>query len=413
MLKVNENRLDEYDDVFDFVMSKAKAGRQKLTRESVPLNRALHKVLGEDVYSPINLPGWPISAMDGYACRVEASEDRFIEVAATIYAGDAPVSISWHHAVRIMTGAILPEGFNCVIPFEEAMVQHRDVEGQQQTHLLVSGHLQPGRHIKPVGSDVKRGQCLLKKGTRLRAQELALLASVGLSHIQVYRSPKVVILATGNELVSPGCPLTPGQIYDANSHLIRSLCSELPIEILAVAHLDDDVMLIEKSLAYWCERADVVLTLGGASVGDKDVIRSTLPKIGKTWFWKLNMKPAKPFAMTCTDRASVLALPGNPLAAFTAFQIFAAPFIRRWAGMLDWQKRPKKRRLASDIPVARNSNGRQLLWIQAVEDPDGLKPIISGSSSRLADLITADGYFRISSGQSGQAGDWVDYWALD
>ncbi|WP_024851409.1 molybdopterin molybdotransferase MoeA [Hydrogenovibrio kuenenii] len=400
MLQKNPNSLSAYDEVKTLVLSKILPLQQS---EAVPLHALVGRVLAEELVSPLNLPSWPQSAMDGYAFS-SLADSCLLPVVDCLYAGQEPKMVSPNNAVRIMTGALLPEGLDTVIPFEEAMLQTD--KGMDQ--LLRPEHLKVGRHVKPVGSDVQFGQALLKKGHRITARDIGLMASIGLTEAKVVRKLKVAILTSGDELLLPGQPYSLGKTYDANSDQISALCSTLPVEVVACDRVSDDIETVAQALSHWSEQVDIVLTLGGASAGQKDFIKTVLSSYDESWFWKLAMKPAKPFAMArkSSNSAWVLALPGNPLAAFMSFHLFVLGVIKKHSGQASWAHSPSKVRLLSPL----FSDKDRVRWIQVVKTPDGVVPIPNVSASQLAVLSGATGFVRLQPEIDYREGVWVDYW---
>lgn len=413
MLQKNPHNLSQYDEVKDFVMSKILPLQKS---ETVSLQALVRRVLAEDIISPLNLPGWPQSAMDGYAFSSQATIE-YLAVVDTIYAGESPKQVDENCAVKIMTGALLPAGLDTVVPFEEAMVQSvKDFEqlGSEQLtleKLLKPTHLASGRHVKSVGSDVQAGQVLLKKGHRLTTRDIGLLASVGLYQASVFRKVKVAILASGDELLMPGQDWQLGKTYDANSYQIAALCADLPVEVITCERMNDDLETVSKTLASWSQKADMILTLGGASAGQKDFIKTTLSTYETSHFWKLAMKPAKPFTLARKNQRSawVLALPGNPLAAFMSFQLFALEAIRKLAGQADWQAQSVQVKLLTSLP----SNPDKMRWLQVIKTSEGVVPMEQGSASQLSLLSTASGYIRLQPNVDYKAGISVTFWSYD
>jgi len=401
MLKKNMEMLHDYDDVFDLVLAQAK---QVQRTETVSLSALSGRVLAEMVCSPIALPTLAISAMDGYGFSTQSSK-TLLPIVDTIYAGRVDLSqgISSRKAVKIMTGAVIPEGVDCVVPQERALLQQGDTEPL----LIKPDNAIGGQHIKAVGSDIQLGECLLKKGHLIRSQDIALLASVGINKVEVFEEINVVILVSGDELVAPGQPLNPGQIYDANSWLIGDLVKPLPVNLMAVESLPDEPERVNEALKNWGSLADIVITIGGASVGEKDAIKTVLGSLKQSWSWKLNMKPAKPFSMGMLEQAVLLALPGNPLAAFMSFQLFAKAFIQKSAGLLKWQNRSQTLPLAEAYLV----NGHKTQWLQVNQTLKGLFPIENGSSSQLSKLVESDGYIRIKPEHTYPKGTLVEFWS--
>ena len=393
--------LHDYDQVFDWVLDQAKTV-EKI--ETVSLSDLSGRVLAETIESPIAVPSIAISAMDGYGFSTQ-SHNRFLPVVETIYAGRTDLSqgISSRKAVRIMTGAVIPEGVDCVIPQELAYLQ----QGDTQPLLVKPDDCLSGQHIKAVGSDIEMGECLLKKGHLIRSQDIALLASVGLSQVKVYEKVTVAVLVSGDELVTPGKPLSPGQIYDANSWLIGDLIKQLPANLVGIESLSDEPDLVNSALLRWEKKADILITVGGASVGQKDTIKTALESLKSSWSWRLSMKPAKPFSMAMMQQAVVLALPGNPLAAFMSFQLFAKAFIQKSAGLLEWQNQSQTLPLAEAYFV----QGDKTQWLQVNQTFQGVCPIENGSSSQLSRLVESDGYIRIQPKKTYPKGTLVEFWS--
>jgi len=401
MLKTNTELLHDYDQVFEFVLSKSKQIKET---EVVPLTSLSGRVLAADVISPVNLPPQPISAMDGYGFSSDATRE-WLPVAETVLAGRPAQGQSPRKSIRIMTGAVIPEGIDCVIPQENAYLKQGETEpllrNPAREHSVDSG-----QHIKAVGSDVMEGECLLKQGHLIRPQDIALLASVGLSQVTVYQKLKVVVVVSGDELATPGEALKPGQIYDANSWLIGDLIKQLPAELLAVETLADQAEKIKETFMQWDQQADLLITIGGASVGQKDHVKTVLTSLNTFWSWKLNMKPAKPFSMALLNHATLIALPGNPLAAFMSFQLFAKAWILKSAGLVNWQTRPKILPLLENYSV----RGNKTQWLQVKRVAKGLQPIENGSSSQLSKLVEASGYIRIEPDKRYPKGSLVEFW---
>ncbi|BBN59944.1 molybdopterin molybdotransferase MoeA [Hydrogenovibrio marinus] len=407
MLQKNPNNLSQYEEVKAFVHAQFLALQET---EVLPLQDLVGRVLAEDVASPLSLPSWPQSAMDGYAFSSQANND-FLPVVGCLYAGESPKQIPANAAVRIMTGALLPEGLDTVVPFEEAMVQsdsNADTESAEK--LLKPAHLALGRHVKPVGSDVKLGQVLLAKGHKLSTRDIGLIASVGIHQVKVVRKVRVAILASGDELLVPGEAYSLGKTYDANSYQIAALCASLPVEVVACERLPDDVESVSKSLNDWSQQVDVVLTLGGASAGQKDFIKTVMASYDESWFWKLSMKPAKPFAMARQEKAAwILALPGNPLAAFMSFQLFAFEALLKLSGQTSWQRKSVNQILLSEMPA----NSDKARWIQVLKTEQGVLPMPNVSASQLSVLSGASGFIRLLPNVDYHQDALVEYWEYD
>lgn len=405
MLQKNPNNLSQYEEVKAFVHAQFLALQET---EMLPLQDLVGRVLAEDITSPLSLPSWPQSAMDGYAFSSQAKGD-FLPVVDCLYAGEPPKQVAGNVAVRIMTGALLPKGLDTVVPFEEAMVQS-DSNFEHTEKLLKPAHLAVGRHVKPVGSDVQQGQVLLAKGHKLSTRDIGLIASVGIHQVKVVRKVRVAVLASGDELLVPGEAYRLGKIYDANSYQIAALCATLPVEVVACERLTDDVESVSNALNAWSQQVDVVLTLGGASAGQKDFIKTVMASYEESWFWKLSMKPAKPFAMARQHKGAwVLALPGNPLAAFMSFQLFAFEALAKLSGQVPWQRKPTSQRLLSAMPTHLD----KARWIQVMKTELGVLPMPNVSASQLSVLSGASGFIRLLPNVDYHEGTSVEYWAYD
>ena len=292
------------------------------------LTDALDHILAEAVISPIDVPPYRNSAMDGYALRsadLPAEGKCQLEVVGVAYAGTPfTEEVKPGECVRIMTGAKVPEDTDTVI-----MQEHVEREGDVIT--FAAGQ-KPGQNVRHPGEDIARGEVVLEAGTRLQAAELGLLASLGVPQVTVKRKLKAAFFSTGDELRPPGEPLQDGQIYDSNRYSIFGMLKALDVEILDLGVIPDIRDKIEAAFQQAAEQADVVITSGGVSVGDADYVKETLEKLGTINFWKIAMKPGKPLAVGKVGKAVFFGLPGNPVSAMVTFYQFAQPAIRRLMG---------------------------------------------------------------------------------
>lgn len=402
MLKANTQYLEQFDVVSTEVLQWSPSIEQV---EHLSLAQLSGRVLAEDIYAPLNLPVQAISAMDGYGFST-LDQQEYLSVAALISAGkngEAGKEVSSGQCVKIMTGAPIPGGVNAVVPNEKAFIRVEDGVEQLQKPQAA----EPGWNIKQAGSDIQSGSLLLPSGTLIGAREIALLASVGLNKFWVKQPCRVAVVTSGDELRSPGDELSQGEIFDSNSWMISELLTSLPVEVQGVYQLADDLQKTEALLHQLATQVDLILTVGGASVGDKDYIKTVLSKAEQSRRWKINMKPAKPLSVAKLAQATVVALPGNPVAAFMSFQLFAKPMIYRASGMPACSGDPSYRAMA----VAQQADADRLLWIQVRETEQGLLPLSNVSSSQLLKLIQADGYIRVNPGQDLLEGDRVEYWS--
>jgi molybdopterin molybdotransferase len=286
--------------------------------EKVNVRAALGRVLAEDIVSPINVPSHVNSAMDGYAVRfkdLNAHGETILRMVGTAFAGKPFAGqVSDKQCVRIMTGAVLPEGADTVI-----MQEHATADGQ---NIRFSGAHKQGQNIRQAGEDLAIGQVVLKTGKHIRPAELGLIASLGIAEITVRRRLRVAFFSTGDELRSIGSQLEEGQIYDSNRYTIYGMLTRLGTEVLDMGVVKDDPASLERALSEAATTADVVITSGGVSVGEADYIKELLSRLGEVVFWKIAMKPGRPLAYGKIGQAHFFGLPGNPVSVMVTFYQF-------------------------------------------------------------------------------------------
>jgi len=337
-----------------------------LDREEKPILECLGQVLDEDVLSPINVPPLDNSAMDGYALQAEStigateSSPVILDVIDEVSAGAISEQVVGPEtAIRIMTGAPLPKGADSVVQFEDTDETLRPQHPISQIGILKE--IAKGLNVRRAGEDISQGQLVLEKGTSLRPQELGVLASLGKTTVKVIRRPVVAILATGNELVEVGKPLPEGKIYNSNSFSLAAQVTRyggIP-KILGIAR--DREEEIEAKVRQALD-SDLLLTSGGVSVGQYDLVKDVLAKQGEISFWTVRMKPGKPlaFGLIKGDGKSVphLGLPGNPVSSMVTFELFARPAILKMLGKKNLSKPTVSAVIESRV---KNTDGRRFL----------------------------------------------------
>jgi molybdopterin molybdotransferase len=301
--------------------------------EALPLQAAAGRVLAADLASPIDVPAHDNSAMDGYAfdgAGLSGDAPTLLTPIATVYAG-APYEgrLAPGECVRIMTGAVMPEGLDTVVPQELCQQANGQV-------LVAPGTLQRGENRRRRGEDLAVGRTALTAGRVLRPADLGLLASLGLATVTVRRRLRVALFSTGNEVQEPGEPLRAGCIYDSNRTSLAAALQRLGMEVLDLGLVRDDPDALQATLQQALHEADAVVTSGGVSAGDADYTREVLARMGEVAFWKVAMRPGRPFAFGALEaagrRAWLFALPGNPVAALVTFYACAREGLLRLAG---------------------------------------------------------------------------------
>ncbi|MEJ2452345.1 MAG: molybdopterin molybdotransferase MoeA [Gammaproteobacteria bacterium] len=287
----------------------------------LPIRDALGLALAEAIISPLNVPPDANSAMDGYALRaadIAANGKTRLKLIGTAWAGrpfDANVQTG--ECVRIMTGAKLPEGADCVVMQEQ-------VERQDDSIVIESGHT-AGQNVRYPGEDIAEGSTVLDAGQPIGAAELGLLASLGISQVRVRRRLRVAFFSTGDELRPVGSKLEPGQIYDSNRYTLHGMLIRTGVELIDMGVIPDDPQAIETAFRDAAQQADAVITSGGVSVGEADFVKTTLDKLGQVDFWRIAMKPGKPLAIGKLGNAMFFGLPGNPVSVMATFYLFVLP----------------------------------------------------------------------------------------
>jgi molybdopterin molybdotransferase len=306
---------------------------QPLDPIELELEQAQDCVLAEDVVSPLDLPGFDNSAMDGYAVLAgdvaAASPDAPVRlpVVADVPAGSTErLRLAPGQAARIMTGAPLPAGAEGVVPVEASD------GGTSQVALLEPAR--PGQHVRRAGTDVRRGDTVLSAGTVLGPAQLALLAAVGRDRVVAHAPPRVVVLSTGSELVDPGTVPGYGQVVDSNGVMLAAAVVDAGGRPHRVGVVRDEPQAFTAALEEQLARADLVVTTGGVSAGAYDTVKEVLSTLGTVWFGKVAMQPGMPqgFGTVGPDATPIFTLPGNPVSAFVSFEMFVRPVIRKLAG---------------------------------------------------------------------------------
>ncbi|KFI09263.1 molybdopterin molybdotransferase MoeA [Vibrio coralliilyticus] len=302
------------------------------TTLQLPLAEAIGYVLAEDILSPIFVPPFDNSAMDGYAIRIaDLNKSNVLPLAGKSFAGQ-PFEGEWPKGtcVRIMTGAQIPEGCDAVIMQENTEQTEQGVKFNQTD-------MKPQNNIRPTGDDIRKDDVVLPKGARLTARDIPMIATLGISHVTVVRKPRVAFFSTGDELKPLGEPLEAGQIYDSNRYGIKPLIENFGCEPVDLGIIPDCPEELKATFEKAQTLADVVVTSGGVSVGEADYTKDILEELGQIGFWKLAIKPGKPFAFGKLSTAWFCGLPGNPVSAVLTMYVLVQPMLAKLAGHTEWK----------------------------------------------------------------------------
>lgn len=374
-----------------------------LKSEVVSIKDSLKRVLYGDVKSKINNPPFNKSVFDGYAFKSEDSKGTSkenpieLKIVDEIFAGDfSEREIKSGEAVRIMTGAPIPLGADCVLKQEET---------ERQGDLVkIFKEMKENQNISFMGEDIKIGETLIKKGKRLDYADLGIMASSGISEVLVYKKPKVSIISTGDEVCDINSTLKPGKIYDSNLYSLSGRIEELGYHVLSMEHVGDNIIKIGEAIEKAFEKSDIVFTTGGASVGEKDLMQKVAESIGfKKLFWKIKIKPGS--AVVCSKREEkiLISLSGNPNAALTTFELLGKPVLKKLEGEEENINIKREKGILMDS-FNKKSPQRRFLRGNVIYDEKGAKVYITQIKSGngiLSSLLNANCLIEVEKGNEG------------
>ncbi|MDG9929992.1 MULTISPECIES: gephyrin-like molybdotransferase Glp [unclassified Pseudomonas] len=369
---------------------------EALPCEDVLLEQADRRVLAVDLVASLDLPPWPNSAMDGYALRHADWRGESLPVSQRILAGQAPGPLQPGTCARIFTGAPMPEGADTVEMQENA----EEAEGR----VRFTQPLRPGQHVRPQGQETRAGERVLQAGTRLGPVELGLAASLGQALLTVRRKARVAVVSTGDELVEPGRPLAPGQIYNSNRSLLIAWLRRLGCEVRDAGILPDDPRRTREVLAGQADM-DLILSTGGVSVGEADCLGQVLREEGELTLWKLAIKPGKPLTCGHFRGVPVLGLPGNPASTLVTFALLARPYLLRRMGVQAVE--PLSVEVPAGFAWSRAGNRRE--YLRARLEAGRAVLYANQSSGVLRSAVWADGLVEVREGRSLEEGEPVRF----
>ncbi|PVZ44010.1 gephyrin-like molybdotransferase Glp [Pseudomonas sp. CC120222-01a] len=365
--------------------------------ENVSLAEAEGRVLATELVATLDLPPWPNSAMDGYALRLADLQGEPLPVSQRIFAGHAPEPLQPGTCARIFTGAPMPAGADCV-------------EMQENTEVLDDGRvrfleaLTLDQNVRPQGQETRKGEQVMVAGTRLGPIELGLAATLGHAQLQVVRRVRVAVLSTGDELVEPGLPLGPGQIYNSNRRLLVSWLQRLGCEVRDMGILPDDLERTRECLGSLGD-VDLILSTGGVSVGEADYLGAALREAGELALWKLAIKPGKPLTFGHYRGVPVIGLPGNPASTLVTFGLLTRPYLLRRQGVADVTP------LRFDVPAGFEwtKAGTRREYLRARIDNGQVRIYKNQSSGVLRSAAWAEGLVEVREGSTPKPGDSVPF----
>ncbi len=372
--------------------------------QNVALSTAHQHVLAQSVYAQVDVPQWDNSAMDGYALRANDLQqpDNSLPLAGRIAAGDRPdQNLPAGHCIHILTGAPVPLGADTVVAQEDCTISPEQIQ---------FNNCNAGGNIRRRGEEIQQGQLLLEADTRLRAQEIGLLASQGFAEVEVYTPLRIGLLSSGNELCELGQPLKPGQIYDINSHSLSALLTGLGFAVTHYAKMPDDLQHSIDCLSKASAEQDVLISSGGVSVGEEDHIKNAVSTLGQLNLWRVAIQPGKPLAFGTIGNTPWIGLPGNPAAALITALIIARPALLHAQGAsdcshqtlhipaaFDWKK-PRARQQYLHARLVTQDNGQLHAEIHPKQ-----------SSAMLSAASWADGLVEIKAQETVEKGDLVGF----
>ena len=379
--------------------------------ECVAIRDALGRVLSRPVIAPFDVPAHDNSAMDGFAVRFEdlsGDGETGLKVVGTAYAGRAFSGIvGAGQAVRVMTGAVVPQGSDTIVVQEVARA-----EGER---VIVPAGQKRGQNLRRAGEDLARGKPALAAGKRVGAADLGLLASLGVAEVTVFRRLRVAFMSTGDEIASIGNPLGPGQVYDSNRYTLHAALTALGVDLVDMGVIRDQPELIEEAFRTAAASADVVITSGGVSVGEADFVRELMARLGEVRFWKLDIKPGRPMAFGRVGDAWLFGLPGNPVAVMVSYAQFVVDSLLRLMGVDPLPARPTFE-VPCDDPIRKSPGRREFPRGELYPAGDGWRVRLAGNqgSGVLRSMAEANCFIVLAESRgSVAAGDTVEVQLFD
>jgi molybdopterin molybdotransferase len=377
------------------------AAARPLPAELVPISSAAGRVVAEEMRAQVDLPPFASSAMDGFAVRSADLPAKLETVGESAAGSPYDGRLEARQAVSISTGAVVPDGSDAVVPVEYVVQHDNEVE--------IPGEVEAGANVRPPGSDLAAGDVVVAAGVRLTPGRVAAAAAAGLAALPCSSRPRVAVLATGSELVAPGEPLRPGEIYEANGLMLGAALAA-GAEVVPLPTAADDEAALRKALERGLA-ADVLVTSGGVSVGEHDLVRAVEQELGvEEIFWRVSIKPGKPVSFGVRGDTLVFGLPGNPVSALVCCELFVKPAVRGLQGLADPLPRYEPGRLS--VGLRRNEERDEFVRARSHVDGEAvvLEPLIGQESHMIARSSTADALVHVPRGNGELAAESSVRW---
>jgi molybdopterin molybdotransferase len=393
----------------EILTNTAKATSKK---ETLNLDNSLNRILANTLYSDINVPRFDNSAMDGYAIHLTKNQINTtggfsFEIVDRISAGHVGNDLLPGKSARIFTGAPVPKGANTIIMQEECELI------ENNTKIEIYRPISLGENIRPLGNDIKSGDVILQKGIKLKPQDIALAASVGISTLTVFQKIKVGVFFTGDELAKPGSELKQGQIYNSNQSALVAMLSNLNCDIINLNIIKDSLQATIDALEFLKSKCDLIMTTGGVSVGEEDYIKPAIKSLGELHLWRIKMKPGKPLAFGKVEDTAFIGLPGNPVSAMVTFLLFASPFIKKLQGRTHYLNTPYQ--IVANFDWNRPKPRREFVRVKLdyAHIPAQANQYPKQGSDVLSSMVWADGLAEIPEKTTFKQGEIINYYPFN
>ena len=378
--------------------------------EAVSLDDSLGRILASDIHSTINVPGFDNSAMDGYTIALNdsqvAQENLSFDVVDRIAAGSTGNDLKVGNAARIFTGAPIPNGANTVVMQEECTLS------EDKSQITVKRAINLNENIRPTGNDILKDNVILSSGRQIKPQDISLAASVGVGELVVFKKIKVGVFFTGDELVEPGNPLTPGKIYNSNRYALVALLKQVGCDVINLGNIEDKLDATCEALEALESQCDLIMTTGGVSVGEEDHVKPAVEKLGELNLWKIRMKPGKPLAYGKVKQTPFIGLPGNPVSSFVTFCIFSLPFIKKMQGNSNYESKILKVKTNFDCKRAKPRREYARVRIDHSTETPLANLFPKQGSDVMSSVVWADGIIEIPENTTFETGTILNYYSM-